>query len=166
MTIELLAAERAGGDHLARALGVAPPPTWPPELYDDDDLARYSRLLADPANAGWVLYYVLERANPSRLVGVAGFAGRPGPDGVVEVGYSVLPPYRRRGIASEALATLVRQAFGRSSVRCIAAETFPSLEASIGVLRRNGFRPVPASGRNGTLRFELPRGAFASRQGQ
>jgi hypothetical protein len=47
-------------------------------------------LLANPVNTGWALYYLVARAT-NQLVGVAGFAGAPGADGVVALGYSILP---------------------------------------------------------------------------
>ena len=154
MTPELVAAETAGTDHLAAALGVGMPGAWPPEFYDADDLARMSALLADEGNAGWALYYLRERGQPPSLVGVAGFAGAPGADGLVEVGYSILPLYRRRGLASEALSALVTHAFSQPAVRVVAAETYPSLAASIGVLLKNGFQPTASPGQLGILRFE------------
>jgi hypothetical protein len=90
MTPALLAAEQAGPAALAAALEVATPSVWPPELYDSDDLRRLGNLLANPVNTGWALYYLVERAT-NQLAGVTGFAGAPGADGVVALGYSILP---------------------------------------------------------------------------
>lgn len=157
MTPELAAAELAGADRLAAALACEPPTQWPPDLYEADDLQRLSDLLADPANAGWALYYLLERAAPRRLVGIAGFGGRPDENGMVQAGYSVLAEFRRRGFASEALAGLVAFAFNDPSVRGIIADTYPELEASIGVLLKNGFARDDAPRSDGTIRFRKDR---------
>ncbi len=156
MTPSLLAAEHEGPTALAAALEVATPNTWPPELYDSDDLRRLGNLLANPVNTGWALYYLVECAT-HELVGLAGYAGAPAADGVVELGYSILPPYRRRGFATEAVSTLVEHAFSHPSVRCVAAETFSDLLPSIGVLVKSGFRAVEPRRAHGPLRYELRR---------
>jgi hypothetical protein len=52
MTPALLVAEHEGPAALAAGLGVPLPDSWPPELYDDDDLRRFEDLLANPLNAG------------------------------------------------------------------------------------------------------------------
>jgi RimJ/RimL family protein N-acetyltransferase len=157
MTPSLIDAELAGSTALAQALHVPPPDTWPPELYERDDLERMRALLQVPVHAGWAVYYLLERGTPPHLVGVAGFAGAPGADGVVDVGYSILPAYRRRGLATEAVGALLQYALARPGVRCVAAETYPSLEGSIGVLLKCGFQPVPARPGSETLRYECIR---------
>lgn len=161
MTPALADAERAGVAGLSAALGVAAPGDWPPEYYDADDLERHARLLQDPTNAGWGLYYVVLRASQGSLVGVVGFGGRPAADGVVEIGYGVLPAFRRKGIATEAVVALITRAFDEPSVQRIIAETFPHLPASIGVLKRTGFVLAGQPGRTGVLRYELTRDSAA-----
>ena len=92
------------------------------------------------------------------LVGVAGYSGRPTDQGVVELGYSVVPPaHRRQGLATEAVAALLDHAFQHPSVHLVVAETFPHLSSSIGVLLRNHFHLGGEPGRGGALRYELPR---------
>jgi RimJ/RimL family protein N-acetyltransferase len=157
MTPALIAVERTGSSALADALNVQPPPAWPPDFYDADDLDRMERLLEDPANAGWALYYLILRQPARILVGVAGFGGRPSDRGAVEVGYSVLPAFRRQGLATEALAGLLAHAFRDPSLDLVVAETFRELTASIGVLRKNRFQLSKEPGRRGELRYELPR---------
>ena len=157
MTPALALAELHGPAELAAALGAGLPEFWPPELYDRDDLERMRRLLEEPANAGWALYYLVQAAAPHALVGVAGYAGRPTPGGMVEIGYSVLPAFRRRGLASEAVGALVARAFLEPVVTTVRAETLPGLDGSMGVLRRNGFTLVRGVRRGGTLRYEVQR---------
>lgn len=157
MTLALAAAERAGAPTLEAAVGAHVAPDWPPEFYEADDLDRMERLVRDPANAGWALYYLIQRAPPRTLVGVAGYAGHPTTDRAVEIGYSLIPSARRRGLATEAVTALLDHAFADPSVETVVAETLPELTASIGVLVRNGFRLAPQPGRGGALRYELSR---------
>lgn len=82
-TLDLLHAELRARDALAAGLDATLDPAWPPEGRDPDALrAAIARLEASPADRRWGGWYVLRRAD-RRLIGVAGFAGPPGPDGVV-----------------------------------------------------------------------------------
>jgi [ribosomal protein S5]-alanine N-acetyltransferase len=75
-----------------------------------------------------------------------GFAG-----GVGEVGYVLREAYRGGGLMAAALRLVV--AFGRERLRLAGVRAFTAADnqASIAVLRRAGFEPVPTSG--GTLEF-------------
>ena len=156
MTPALAAAELQGAGSLAAALRVPTPVPWPPDLYEADDLERMAALLKNPGGSGWALYYIIQRS-PRVLVGVAGFGGPPNARGIVDIGYSVLEAYRRRGFASEAVAGLLDHAFRNRRVERVAAETYPQLAASIGVLVRNGFAQVSTDSDDGKLRYELKR---------
>jgi RimJ/RimL family protein N-acetyltransferase len=148
-TPELIDAERRDPAELAAALGARLPADWPPEHHDPNAL-RYSReALEQPDQAGWWLHYFVAG---DELVGVGGFKGPPA-DGMVEVGYSVVPSRQRRGYATAAVAAMIEMARerGASTVR---AETLPSLPASIGVLEKLGFTPAPSS-EAGVMAFEL-----------
>jgi RimJ/RimL family protein N-acetyltransferase len=160
MTPTLTDAERAGTTSLSVALRAEVPAEWPPELYDVDDLERMRRLLDDPANQGWTLYYLVFRGPAHRLVGVAGFSGQPSIDHVVEIGYSLLRSEQRQGLATEAVGALLQFAFREPRVNAVLAETLPHLPASIGVLMRHGFRLSDQPGRGGTLRYSLPRATY------
>ena len=59
--------------------------------------------------------------------------------GSAEVGYSVIVDYRGRGIATEAVRGLVKEAFTRVHLRRVRAYCVPENEASKAVLQRVGF---------------------------
>jgi [ribosomal protein S5]-alanine N-acetyltransferase len=163
-TPESLEAELRGPDALARVLGMAVPPDWPPELYDAD-ATRYTleRLRADPREQGWWLYYFAGHdGDAPRLVGCGGFKGPPDA-GIVEIGYSVLEPYRRRGYATEATEALCRRAFENEGIFAVIAETLPELTPSIGVLERAGFERIGEGSAPGVVRYELTRVRWAER---
>jgi SAM-dependent methyltransferase len=77
------------------------------------------------------------------LVGSAGYKGPPIGDGV-EIGYSIVPSWRRRGLATEACGALIESAWARGADRVV-AHTFAHLDASIGVLRKLGFELTESS---------------------
>jgi ribosomal-protein-alanine N-acetyltransferase len=156
-----LSAELDGGDALAGALGVRVPDEWPPDLYDRATV-EFSLVVAEntpPEDACWLMYYLVLRDDEGRgptAIGIAGFKGPP-QEGMVEIGYSILDAYRRRGYATEAVNTFLRFAFGNPLVYEVTAETYPELVASIGVLENCGFRLVGAGSEEGVIRFRVRR---------
>lgn len=165
-----LRAELEGRLALAGALEAEVPPTWPPELYDEDAV-HYSLgwVLAHPDDVGWGFYYVVRRVGPGvtpLLIGTGGFKGAPDSAGAVEVGYGILPEHQRQGYATEAVGGWVRFAFASPAVRVVVAQTLPHLAASLGVLRKAGFRfagdghdPQAPPGER-VVRYELSRREF------
>ena len=87
-------------------------------------------------------------------MGTAGCEGPPS-KGVVEIGYSIVPSRRRRGLATEACEALVEAAWHRGA-DVVVAHTLPHLEPSIGVLRKLGFAPSEPP-EPGVLAFALRR---------
>jgi ribosomal-protein-alanine N-acetyltransferase len=161
---------RAEADHLPgwwRPLEVTDPLAWPPPLNDAGSLHWFaSAIEGDPDGLGWYSWYVTERpaAPPSALIGNAGFLGRPDGGGSVEIGYSLLPAFQRRGFGTELVAGLVAWAFGHVQVQRVMAETYPELIASVRVLEKNGFAPASRAARPGAVRFELRRSVFETRR--
>ncbi|KAM3441648.1 hypothetical protein MY4824_001426 [Beauveria thailandica] len=76
------------------------------------------------------------------VVGRAGFHGPPDQRGMVEVGYSIDPAWRRRGHAQAALRIMLDVAAGDTRVRVVRASIFPGNAASEGVVKRHGFEEV------------------------
>jgi RimJ/RimL family protein N-acetyltransferase len=158
-TVDRLRADLAGPASLAVALAASVPDTWPPDLYDrgaTEWALRYA--MEHPVELQWGMYYVIDPAATGgpAVAGIVGFKGGP-EDGIVEIGYSILPDFRRRGYATEAVAALVELAFAHDEVDRVVAETLPDLDASIGVLRTSGFVLVGAGGVPGAIRYELTR---------
>ena len=147
---------------LAEFLDVDVEAGWPPDLYDADAIGYMVALLErDVEAAGWGFYYFALR-RPSAiplLIGAGGYKGKPGEDGTVEIGYSVLAAHQRRGYATEAATGLIARAFADPRVTRVIAETLPDLVASIGVLKRIGFRLLSEGLEPGVMRFELKRPA-------
>jgi RimJ/RimL family protein N-acetyltransferase len=160
-TVDIVGADAAGPAALAAALGAVVPPAWPPPIYDTaarDFMLRY--LETHPGAEGFGPWYILlrdGRGGAPTLVGTGGMTGLPSPDGTVEIGYSVLDEYQRRGYATEAVAALLEWAYARPGVRRVIAHTFPDLTPSIRVLEKCGFGLVGPGEEKGTLRFEHER---------
>lgn len=161
-TLELCEAEVAGRAALAASLRARVPEAWPPPVFEAEDVARVrDQLGAHPALAEWTLYYILLRPtvdnSTASLIGIAGFVGPPTTEGVVEIGYAILPDFQRNGYATEAVTALISRAFADPAVERITATTYETLQPSIGVLQKTGFLLVGGPDAKGIMRFERSR---------
>jgi ribosomal-protein-alanine N-acetyltransferase len=161
-TLDLIAAELTGPDALGAMLGVPVPASWPPGEYDQDALQFFTaRLVAGgPAALGWYNWYAITIGADGRresLVAGAGYMGPPA-DGMVEIGYSVVPEARGRGFATEIVQALAERALSVDAVHKVIAHTLASNITSQGVLKRSGFIPAGAGAAPDLLRFERARG--------
>lgn len=147
----------AGWRQLGLHLDVALPAGWPPEEFDRDALAWVRDHVRAGEDPDWWMAWVVLREPAPTLVGIAGYKGAPDDAGRVEIGYSVVAEYRRRGIATEAAAGLVARAFEAPAVRAVCAETRPDHRASLGVLHGLGFLPAGEGSEPGLVRLERPR---------
>jgi ribosomal-protein-alanine N-acetyltransferase len=163
-TLELATLEMSNLEQLSQLLEVETPEDWPPPLNDDESQSYFHNFLKENPNAvGWTVWFITLRSegkNKNKLIGNGGFKGKPGVNGTVEIGYSILEPYQRNGYATEAVQGLAEWAFSVGEVNCIIAETFPDLHASIRVLEKNGFGFIGQGSEEGTIRYELGRKNF------
>ncbi|HKU62370.1 MAG TPA: GNAT family N-acetyltransferase [Gemmatimonadales bacterium] len=150
---------------LASAMGAVVPDTWPPEFLDHPALEwTLERLTQAAREDNWWLHFIVLRDTPQgrTLIGTAGYKGPPDEEGTVEVGYGVVRDRQRLGYASETVRGLLANAFARAAVRRVIAETYPELIASIGVLRKCGFRLIGEGSEPGVIRYEITRDEYAT----
>ena len=160
-TLPMLCAELSRPDEFARLLGVEVAVPWPPPLNDEASNRWMIRLLEEnPDTAGWGMWYFLLRAGPGGgplAIGNGGYKGKPSADGTVEIGYSIVEAYQRRGLATEGARALIDRAFRDPAVSRVIAETFPDLTPSIRVLEKCGFVRTEGGSEPGVIRFEVRR---------
>jgi [ribosomal protein S5]-alanine N-acetyltransferase len=101
---------------------------------------RAGQIRADASVAPWLVRLTVERAT-GEVVGDVGLHHAP-IGGMVEIGYSVRPEHRRRGIAIEAAAGLFSWAATKPGVTTFRASISPDNVASLGLARRLGFLEV------------------------
>lgn len=85
----------------------------------------------------WAPVLFIERA-ASLVVGMGGYKGSPRA-GAIEIGYSIAPGHRGRGLATEAAAALAAAAFKQPGVDRVLARTLPAPGPSPRVLEKCGF---------------------------
>ena len=141
-SVDLLEAEARSTGALCAMLQVAEPGSWPPPFNDAGVRDWFlDQLRSDAERARWLGYYVISSVDGAEtLVGTAGYKGPPVADGKVEIGYSLVGAYHRRGIGSEVVGQLVSGAFSDPRVRRVTAETPMSFGGSRGLLEKCGFR--------------------------
>lgn len=102
---------------------------------------RSAQLRSSPDDGSWITRVIYD---PERgvAVGRAGYHGPPDSVGMVEVGYSVDPAYRRQGYARAALSALLDRASREASVRVVRASIRPDNTASRALVAQFGFAAV------------------------
>jgi RimJ/RimL family protein N-acetyltransferase len=98
---------------------------------------RHRQLQVRPDDADWITRVIWD-AEQRRAVGQAGFHGPPDAHGMVELGYSVAPDFRRRGYARAAFADLLARARREPTVRVLRATVSPGNVASENLVAAYG----------------------------
>ncbi|WP_329403980.1 GNAT family N-acetyltransferase [Streptomyces melanogenes] len=126
---------------------------------------RADQLAKDPSAAPWITRAAVSEPD-GVVVGDAGFHGPPDETGTVQVGYTVVPRYRRQGYARAMLAALLARAAAEPGVRTVRAIIRSDNEASLATIAGFGFTRVGEQGneREGiAFVFELPADAIQGR---
>jgi ribosomal-protein-alanine N-acetyltransferase len=133
----------AGGDLTAAsaAAGIALTPYFVTPGDRRTWLRRSVQIAQDPACAGWITRIIVD-TDLQLVVGRAGYHGPPDSRGMVEIGYAVDPPHRRRGYARAALESLLHRAAREPSVTTVRATISPDNHASRGLIQQYGFLEV------------------------
>jgi ribosomal-protein-alanine N-acetyltransferase len=122
-------------------------PSWHPEYPLPDTIDAIAMLFAShramlgavkESPAWWIHQMIVDGV----VVGDIGFHGPPGPELAVEIGYSVVPAWRARGVASRACSLILQQAW-QDGADTVIAEADADNVASQAVLLRNGFQRRP-----------------------
>ncbi|GIV97152.1 MAG: N-acetyltransferase [Herpetosiphonaceae bacterium] len=139
-TLDLVRAALDDRTALARLLEAQVPDDWPgPDVAEILPLLKLERE-RNPQSAQWsgLILHSADRI----LIGDIGFKGGPNSASAVEIGYSIIPAYRRQGYASEAAQAMIKGALAQPGVAHVTAECLIDNIGSIRVLERIGMRRV------------------------
>jgi ribosomal-protein-alanine N-acetyltransferase len=125
-------------DRASRLIGLELPAGWPGDSQHLLEL-RLRQLDRNPKVQPWLVRAMTLRESPTVLVGVIGFHTEPDPAGKVEIGYEVEPPYRRRGLATEAALAMLGWARREHGITHFVASVGPTNTASLALVRKLGF---------------------------
>jgi RimJ/RimL family protein N-acetyltransferase len=132
---------------LARAESDGPVPLGfddPTDVLHPEDSPLHHRVpqvVADPSVNPWLIRLAVLRET-GEIVGLVNFHAPPDSDGMVEIGYRVLPAYRRRGFATEMARTLWAYAAAHPDVRTLRATFTPDNDASRAIIEAAGLVAV------------------------
>ncbi|WP_399016291.1 GNAT family N-acetyltransferase [Streptomyces sp. FIT100] len=102
---------------------------------------RLGQMAADPGRTRWMARQAVV-GDRGLVVGHAGFHGPPDGVGMVEIGYSVAPEFRRQGYARSTLIELLRRAAAEPAVTTVRATISPDNVASLATISGFGFVEV------------------------
>jgi len=110
---------------------------------------RLAQLRAMPELLPWLMYAIVRRSD-GQMVGHVGFHGTPGLHSLgdlgdlahdaLEIGYSVFPPFRRKGYALAAAKALIQWANTNCGITFFVASINHENTASQGVATKAGFK--------------------------
>jgi RimJ/RimL family protein N-acetyltransferase len=103
-------------------------------------LLRQAQLATDPDEEPWLMRVAVLKGT-RQVVGRAGFHQPPDAEGVVEIGYSVTPRFRRQGFAVEMAEGLIAWAASRGCCACLASAR-PDNAPSLATIAKLGFVKV------------------------
>ena len=153
-TPEVARAALLNGQGMGSLIQAGPAEEWPLQGLRGFLPFYIADLERDPSLLGWGAW-LLVQAEERLIIGDAGFHGMPARDGSVELGYSVVPAYRRLGYCSEAVRAMLGWAFSHWRVKRVTATCEADNAASSGLLAKLGMRQVGAS--RGSLKWEILR---------
>jgi ribosomal-protein-alanine N-acetyltransferase len=135
-TLDLKKAAMHDRSRLVEMLGLYVPGHWPgPDLAEALPffVENMEKAPFEPA-WDWIAIHRLDQG----VIGGIGFMGGPDEDGIVDVGYDVVPEYRKQGYATEMARSLVAWAFQETTIKIVTASCLEDNIGSIKVLENAG----------------------------
>ncbi len=85
------------------------------------------------------MYWVISLKNAPGLIGTICLWNFDTEKNMAEIGYELMPDHQGAGIMNEAMQAVANYSFDELQLRILAALTHPDNEASVNLLKRNGF---------------------------
>ncbi len=150
-SLDLKKAAISDRGRLVEMLGVRVPEHWPgPDLVEALPffVENMEKAPSEPA-WDWIAIHRLDNG----VIGGIGFMGGPDEDGVVEVGYDIVPEYRNQGYATEMARGLIAWAFQEKGIKLVTAACLDNNIGSIKVLEKVGMHRLEPDGN--MLKWEI-----------
>jgi len=119
-------------------------PMWLAKEMKHFAMYRLGQLTVDPTIQHWLgrgMVFVDEEGQ-RRVIGSIGFHGPPDEAGWLEIGYSIDPPYRRRGFAREAAKAMYDWAYFTHGITKFIAAIRPDNEPSLILAAEHGYKKI------------------------
>lgn len=156
LQLELVQAAIGNRSKLAKLLGVGVPDEWPNADFGEVLPLIAATLTRKPALAEWDRLII--HAADNNVIGDIGLKGGPDKSGTADLGYGIVPAYRRQGYAFEAAQALVNWAFDQKNLSRLTADCLTDNQGSIRVLEKLSMRPLLPE--DNLLKWELENPAY------
>ena len=154
----LLAEHESDAAGLGRLLNAKLTQEWPPVDWEPHVYRIISKQYEEwPQSFGWHRYVVLDGGLGRGRTLVGAIGGFPRAGGDVEMGYSTLPGFQRRGYATACAKKMVEYFLGQEGVASVSAQSYERVAESIKVMQRCGMRFVGDGDEAGTVRYRRVR---------
>jgi RimJ/RimL family protein N-acetyltransferase len=137
-TLELKKAALNDRARLVEMLGVFVPEHWPQPDFAEALPFFIEQMEKAPSEPAWD--WIAIHKEDQAVIGGIGFMGAPDKDGIVEMGYDVVPEYRKQGYATEMARSLITWAFQEAGIKVVTASCLDDNIGSIKVLENVGMR--------------------------
>lgn len=140
LTADMMEAVLKGSGELEKLIPYAVASDWPLDVYKQLFSYKMNKFRKDPLENEWEGAIILK--GESRIIGDMGFKGGPDWEGAINLGYSIVPSYQRRGYATEMGKAMVKWGLEQPGVKTIVATCYPTNLASVRVLEKIGLKQV------------------------
>jgi len=115
------------------------------EEWPENDLKEafpvFIELLKENGNDGFNIWLIVEKKS-NQIIGSAGYIGRPDNEGIVEIGFGIIPSKRGKGFCYESVEALLKWGLSHDEVKNIIAQCDKSNIASRKTLEKLGFEYI------------------------
>ena len=137
-TEELCEAAMTGNDSIYKKINIIPNVEWP-EQDLKEAMNVFMELIRGNGITGYGSWILLDKGN--HIIGSAGFVGEP-VDGVIEIGFGIIPSQQNKGYCTEAVNALIEWAKQQGKVKEIISYCKNDNVKSKGVLDKTGFKRI------------------------
>lgn len=132
---EILESALVDNQKLADLLRITVPANW--TEFGSGPIKYTLEKISSANELGWWTWFPVHRKD-NTLIGTGGYKGSP-VNGMVEIGYEIIPAYRNKGLATEFANALITHAFTFSYIHTVTAHTLAEVNPSTKVLSKCGF---------------------------
>lgn len=136
-TVDLMEAFLRGDSEIEKLAPYRAAPEYPLEIYKQFFKYKIERFRKFPNENEWE--GIIIHKNDNMIMGDMGFKGGPNQEGIIDIGYSIVPSYRGCGYATEMGKAMVNWGLSQPNVKKVIATCDPDNFASIRVLEKIGF---------------------------
>ena len=136
-TVEMMEAFLKGNNEIEIITPYRVAAEYPLEVYKQFFEYKIDRFQKFPFENEWEGIIIHKEDN--MIMGDMGFKGGPNEEGIIDIGYSIVPSYQGKGYATEMGKAMVDWGLSQPNVKKVVATCNPDNIASIRVLEKIGF---------------------------